>query len=349
MRIQTNEMETQVINRGNGGTMKHDWLVENDAARKALHDLYFETGSLPGQQPKAKERESEDSKPAEPTRPEAALQDTANNASANVTTTGFPRQSWIKPAAYLTLVVFLGFGAYRVVPKFGLPSVTPTAHHVKSPLIREALEKRRETSPMPQGATHVAALGSLAVTPTVVMAQYQPGKSTTQTLTIDNQTPASMTFEMEAEDLVAQGQQLTQVPAGDSPNSVAASAVFSRKFVQVGAMDKATVQVSLAWPAATNVRGVVVRFRSTDGSRVGGAGLMAASLGTLITFVEAQDSGARGTESAAGTQASEPQTLTISQWAAQNGTATSSIDDQRTPSNSKGIKVPNLASLGGAQ
>jgi hypothetical protein len=154
-----------------------------------------------------------------------------------------------------------------------------------------------------------------------------------------------MTFEMEAEDLVGQGEDLNLVPAGDSSNSVAASAVFSQKYVRVEPMDRATVQVTLTWPASTTVRGVLARLRGTDDVHLSGAGTMTASLGTLIAFSRSQDS---GTQQAAGFQSVQTH-FTVSQWSAEIGSRSSSSVNPATPNNSQEIKIANLASQGRIQ
>jgi virulence-associated protein VagC len=336
------------MNQGKVGVKRRDWLVENDDARKALHALYFETGSLPNQQPKLKLKEPEKANPAEQAGQIAPLPDVASDVSANNSNAKPSGNSWVKPAIFFTIALCVGFGVYRVMPRLDTSS-KPAAHHIKSPLIREALEKQQAAEPTAQPGASLEAMGSLAVTPSVIMAQYSPGQSSTQTLTVDNQTPEAMTFAMEAVDVVAKGDQLVFVPAGDTPNSVAATAVFSEKFVRVELMDKATVQVTLTWPAATNVRGVVARLRSTDEAHLGGIGLMATSLGTLITFSGGQNSAAGAAGSQAGVQSSDARPLAISQWSEQNGTSTPGMDNAGTSSNSKAIKVPNLASLGGNQ
>lgn len=334
MRTQAEDRKTQNMDQENVGTLKRDWLVESEDARKALHDLYFETGSLPDQQPKVKVNEPEVGNPAEQAGQIASVPDNISDTPAGSSSIGVFRNQWVRRTIYLTIAICLGFGAYRVVPRFDMSPSKPATHHIKSPLIREAMEKRQATDPTPQSGTEVAALGSLAVTPTVIMARYQPGQSSTQTLTVDNQTSEAMTFAMEAKDVVAKGDQLILVSAGDTPNSVAATVVFSQRFVRVEPMDKATVQVTLTWPTSTNVRGVVARFGSTNEGHMGG-GLIATSLGTLIAFASGQESGAGAAVSAAGIQSSEARPLPISQWSEQ--------------SNSTTTRAPNFAGLGGTQ
>jgi hypothetical protein len=303
---------------------------------------------LPNQQPKVKVNEPEKANPAGLAGLIASLPSNTNSAPSSGPITSPSGNAWVKPAIILAIALCVGFGVYRVMPKLDTSS-KPAAHHIKSPLIREALEKQQAAAPTAQPGTGLEAMGSLAVTPTVIMAQYSPGQSSTQTLTVDNQTPEAMTFATEAVDVVAKGDHLVLVPAGDTPNSVAATAVFSQKFIQVEPMDKATVQVTLTWPAATNVRGVVARLRSTDVAHLGGIGLIATSLGTLITVSGERNSAAGAAESQTGVQSSDARPLTISQWSEQSGTSTPGMENPGTSSNSKAIKTQNLANLGGNQ
>lgn len=325
--------------------MKQDWLVENDDARKTLHDLYFETGSLPDQQPKVKAKEPENPKPvAQPTQTTPA--GTAEIAAPlNHVDAGTSSRLWLKRTAYITLALLLAFAAYREMPNFDVSQSKSTLRHTHSPLIREALEKRQAASSSQQATAKLPALWSLAVTPTVIMARYEPGQSITQTLTVDNQTPNAMTFEMEAEDLVAHGEDLILVSAGDSADSVAATAVFSQRYVQVLPMDKTTVQVTLTCPASTTVRGVLARLRNMDEVPLGGTGTISTSLGTLFTLVRRQDSATQDPGITAGLQPSQAHFM-ISQWSTGRDSVATGSGDAGVSKNSKDIKVAKFAGLG---
>ncbi len=325
--------------------MKQDWLVESNDARKTLHDLYFETGSLPDQQPKVKAKEPEKTKLVEqPTKtaPGGTLEISTPENYVDAGTSGRP---WLKPTAYITLALLLAFAAYREMPNFDISQSKAAPRHTHSPLIREALEKRQAVSPSQLATASLSALGSLAITPTVMMAQYQPGQSITQILTVDNQTPNAMTFEMEAEDLVARGEDLILVPAGDSSESVAATTVFSQRYVQVGPMDKTSVQVTMTSPASTTVRGVLVRLRGTDDVPLGGALSMTASLGTLIMFVRRQDSATQDAGTSASLRPSQTH-FTISQWSTERDSAAAGSGNAEVSKNSRDIKVAKFASIG---
>jgi hypothetical protein len=321
--------------------MKHDWLVENDDAKKALHDLYFETGSLPNQQPKVKVKEAEKPQTAEQPSQATTSATAESVASAVSGATQTSDRRWTKRAVIVALALIVAFVAYRKMPTFDMSPSKAATKHTRSPLIREAMARRQADNTSPQSASNLPALGSLAINPTVILARYQAGQSTTQTLTVDNQTPNTLSFGMEAEDLVAVDGVLVLVPAGDTPNSVAALAVFSQKFVQVGPMEKATVQLTLTWPPSTNVRGVLARLRGTDEIRLGGTGTMTASLGTMIAFAGTQESDSQVQGAATGIAL--PLThFAISQWSL-------TPVGPASAGSPKDVRVAKIAGLGASQ
>jgi hypothetical protein len=126
---------------------------------------------------------------------------------------------------------------------------------------------------------------SISLSPAVVMAKGNFGQGLTQTLTITNQTAREFAFEMVAEDVIVKNGQRVFVPAGETPDGIAASAVFSQKTVTVKPFSSASVDVRLTLPKETGIRAIVAMFRGTDkiASSSGAVG-MTASLGTLITF-----------------------------------------------------------------
>lgn len=345
MRTQTIKTEGRLETQGSGATMKHDWLVENEDARKTLHDLYFETGSLPGQQPQVKAKEPENAEPVKQLTQSVNSGAVENEAFGNSVQAGNFTGTWVRRVAFVALALFVAFGVYRAIPRFEISTTKTEPHHTRSPLIREALERRQSAPPSPLPASAGPALGSLTVSPSMIMARYQPGQSSTQTLSIDNQTPNAVTFEMEAEDLGGDGEEMILVPAGDSSNSVAATAVFSQKYVRVEPMDRATVQVTLTWPASTTIRGVLARFRATDEIQLGGTGNMTASLGTLIVFARTQESGTQNPDVPLDPHPSQAR-FTISQWPMERSSAPAGLGNLSNSNNSKNVKSTNFAGLG---
>jgi hypothetical protein len=126
---------------------------------------------------------------------------------------------------------------------------------------------------------------SISLSPAVIMARGAFGQGLTQTLTLSNQTGMDFAFELVAEDVVVKDGKRIFAPAGETPGSIAATAVFSPKTIVVKAHTAASVDVRLTLPASTGIRAMVAMFKGTDklptaSSSVG----MTASLGTLITF-----------------------------------------------------------------
>lgn len=126
---------------------------------------------------------------------------------------------------------------------------------------------------------------SLSLSPAVVMTKGSFGQSITQTLMLTNSTSRPMAFDMVAEDAVVREGKRVFVPAGETPGSIAATAVFSAPSVVVQPFSNATVDVHFTVPQGTNVRAVIALFRGTDKIPSGSSNVsMTASLGTLITF-----------------------------------------------------------------
>lgn len=131
---------------------------------------------------------------------------------------------------------------------------------------------------------------SLSLSPAVVMTSGQPGQSFTQTLTLHNQTGMTFNFEMVAQDVVVRDGKRVFVGAGEVERSIAATAVFSRRLVQVEPNQRASVDLTVTLPAGTPLRAMVAIFKGTDKITGGSNALgMTASLGTLITFTTSQN------------------------------------------------------------
>jgi hypothetical protein len=129
----------------------------------------------------------------------------------------------------------------------------------------------------------------LSLTPAVVVATGKFGQSLTQPVTLDNGTPQSFNFVMEAQDVVVRDGKRVYVPAGQLPNSVAATAVFSQRGGIVPALTSKTVLVRLTIPNQTKIRAVVITFHNTNVIASHGVVSFAASLSGLITFTLSDD------------------------------------------------------------
>lgn len=117
------------------------------------------------------------------------------------------------------------------------------------------------------------------------MAKGNYGQSLTQKLTINNQTPNVFSFQMIAQDVTVHDGKRVFSPAGDVPNSIAASAVFSPREIIAPPYTSQSVTVTLTIPQTTSIRAIVAVFRakSSIDPKSGSVGLTA-SMGTLITF-----------------------------------------------------------------
>lgn len=126
---------------------------------------------------------------------------------------------------------------------------------------------------------------SLSISPAVIMAKGTLGQSLTQRLTINNQTSNVYRFEMIAEDIVVRDGKRVFLPAGEAPNSIAATAVFSPKELIASPNSSNSVTVTVTLPPATTIRAIAAVFHATSSvdPKTGSLGLVA-SMGTLITF-----------------------------------------------------------------
>jgi hypothetical protein len=152
------------------------------------------------------------------------------------------------------------------------------------------------------------------------MAKGSFSQTLSQTLTLTNQTARDFAFEMVAEDVVIKDGKRIFVAAGETPNSIAASAVFTQKTVLVKPFSSVSVDVRLTLPAETNLRAVVAMFRGTDKLPTSsGAVGMTASLGSLITFNLTNDVKLQP-EPVRVIPASETANMKIAQWISNSGT-----------------------------
>lgn len=132
-------------------------------------------------------------------------------------------------------------------------------------------------------STALAAADSVSLSPAVVPLRGSFGQSTTQTVTLTNGTSLELSFDLEAKDVFTRDGKRYFSAAGERPNSIAATAVFSTKSVTVPPRQSASVVVTLTLPFTTEQRAVVVLFKGTTKIENGKTSATA-SLGTLLTF-----------------------------------------------------------------
>ena len=133
-----------------------------------------------------------------------------------------------------------------------------------------------------------ASEGTLSVSPAVVMLRGTAGQSTTQTMTIVNESAQPFSFDLQAKDVVVRDGRRVFVDAGQLAGSIANTAVFSRKSVTVAPGEKLSVDVTVTIPPSPAARGVIALFHGTTKVRSKGM-QVTASLGTLLTFTLVDD------------------------------------------------------------
>lgn len=123
----------------------------------------------------------------------------------------------------------------------------------------------------------------MTLSPSVIELKGSVGQSTTQTLTMANQTDIDLAFDLLAQDVVTSGGKRIFVAAGDLPEGIAATAVFAPSRVVVPAHGSKSVTVTVTIPHDVTTRAIVALFKGTT---IVGAGARTAtvSLGTLMTF-----------------------------------------------------------------
>jgi hypothetical protein len=176
---------------------------------------------------------------------------------------------------------------------------------------------------------------SISLSPAVIMAKGNFSQQLTQTLTLSNNTGLDLGFELVAEDVIVKDGKRIFVPAGETPNSIAATAVFSPRTVEIKgiaapvfiknsilikAYSSGSADVRLTIPAETNIRAIALVFRGTDKLPTATTGVgMTASLATLVTF-NLSDDVKLAPEAVRVVPASDTSNMTIAQWIANTGT-----------------------------
>lgn len=125
--------------------------------------------------------------------------------------------------------------------------------------------------------------GVLSLNPAVVMLSGDYGQSTTQTIRLLNGTSRPFSFDLVARDVITRDGKRVFVDAGQVRGSIAATAVFSQKQVDVAPGETAIVSVTVTVPAGTGQRAIIALFRGTN-EVLSGHVPMTASLGALLTF-----------------------------------------------------------------
>lgn len=210
---------------------------------------------------------------------------------------------------------------------------------------QSGVQSQEQPAPTPAAnpsANQVGIPPSISLSPAVIMARGSYGQGLTQTLAVTNNTSLEFAFEMEAQDVVVRDGKRVFVPAGETENSIAATAVFSQKLVIVKPYSSANVDVRLTLPPKTEIRAIAAVFHGTNkiptsNSAVG----MTASLGALITF-NLSDNVKLEQEAVHVVPATESSNLTVSQWVTNIGTEPVLPDGMAVLLNDKGNLVSKI-------
>jgi hypothetical protein len=143
-------------------------------------------------------------------------------------------------------------------------------------------------APRPMMTAALPVSGGISLSPSVVMLNGSAGQGHRQVLTLTNSTLEPMTFDLTAEDVVADGSRHF-VRAGERPDSIAATAVFTPAVVTVPPGRTGTTQLTVTVPRQTAVRAIAAIFRSRTPTAIRPGVGITASLGALLTFTLSQD------------------------------------------------------------
>jgi hypothetical protein len=153
---------------------------------------------------------------------------------------------------------------------------------------------------------------TISLTPTLSVVECEPGRSATQTLTIANETPSELTFEVVARDLLVRDGKAVFLPAGAALNGIAATAVFSEKYFNVKPHQTTTVSIEFIVHPQTTARGMLILLQGTDKVAFGKT-TMTANLGAVIT-INAPESTTTGLDGGGAGTSAGTASYAISQW-----------------------------------
>lgn len=276
--------------------MSREWIIDR-AAAEALAATITEVPkkSPPEKSPPVAAQVAPNARPRLLSSPDADFEATRDSDS---TTRRALR--WSIGIAAVGLVFYLGHeAAFRPETPNSVPRVVPVAAATAA-----------NPGPVNPAGANPGSQDSFSLTPGLAFARVAPGKSATQTLTLSNSTPYELTFELSASDVVPQNGGVMLSPAGAIPRSLAATAYFSQRVVNLKPRQVRTVDVTFTVPEGTSAQGLVVGFRGMDRIPLNPSMGMTPSVGSLIVIASEPPS-----ETPAGVEANPAApVLSISQW-----------------------------------
>jgi len=201
--------------------------------------------------------------------------------------------------------------------------------------------RMKATSKIGQMSTPTAATADSAVrqqaislSPTLSAITSEPGQSAKQALTLVNDTPNELSFEVVVKDLVVRDGKAVFLPPGSALNGVAATAVFAEKYFNIKPQQTKIISIEFTVHPQTTSRGILVMLQGTDKLAFGKA-TMTANLGAVIT-IDVPESTAAGLDGAGASAGAA--SFALSQWAAD--AASSSLATQQAPLGAGGGDTP---------
>jgi hypothetical protein len=155
---------------------------------------------------------------------------------------------------------------------------------------------------------------AISLTPTLSAITCEPGRSAKQTLTLLNDTPNELSFEVVVNDLVVRDGKAVFLPAGAALNGIAATAVFAEKYFNVKPQQTKRISIEFTVHPQTTSRGILVMLQGTDKLAFGKA-TVTANLGAVIT-IDAPESAAAGLDGVGAGPSAGKDDFSLSQWAA---------------------------------
>jgi hypothetical protein len=238
----------------------------------------------------------------------AGKSETPSRAPSPERPSGNESQFLTSRAFRIAFPLILASLAYTVWLALGPSSDKPSS---QSSLV--AAPSPKIDTPSPGREMSVANQDTLSLSPTFSVLQVEPGASASQVLALANNTGSELTFEVAVLDVEVRDGKTVYLRAGDMPNSIAASAVLSQRYLNIKPRDKTSLTVTFTVHPQTASRGLLILLKGTDRATFGGTMSLTPTLGSLVTIILPENSAAP----IAGTEAgplSRPVDYAFSQW-----------------------------------